>query len=336
MMGSVSEGARQVIEVCLGLKKDEKLTIITDRPTEKLAMALKESAERVTKRVDFFILEDFGKRPLQAVPKPVEESIKSSDASILLVQKIGNEVYTIRKPIRILGLKYGRHVNMPGVNKKVFETGLSVDYRKVWRFSKMVYRILRKSREIAVKSDSGTDIVLEISDKYRWVNSLGDMRKKGHQGTNLPGAEVFTYPSNVNGTFVVDVELGDYFSEKYGFLEKTPVYLEISDGVVTSVECENSVLKNELIKYMRADSNAGRIGEFAVGTNPFLREFIGVFLQDEKVPGVHIAIGNPYPEATGAPYTSRVHLDCITKNPTVLVDGRIIMDKGRFTLPKRY
>jgi len=95
-------------------------------------------------------------------------------------------------------------------------------------------------------------------------------------------------------------------------------------------------LKNELIKYMRADSNAGRIGEFAVGTNPFLREFIGVFLQDEKVPGVHIAIGNPYPEATGAPYTSRVHLDCITKNPTVLVDGRIIMDKGRFTLPKRY
>jgi len=331
-MGSLREGAKQVVEVCLGLRENEKITIITDRATLKIGKALENAARKITNSTELFVLEDFGNRPLQKVPKKIENSIKQSNTSILAIKKIENEVHTVRKPIRLLGIKYGRCVTMPGVTERVFETGLSVNYREVWKFSDKIFNIVKTCREIRIKSESGTDLILRFSPKYRWINSKGDMRKKGHTGTNLPGAEVYTYPERVEGIFVADVEMGDYFTEKYGFLEKTPVLLHIKNGRVTSITCENSGLQKELEEYMRKDSNANRIGEFALGTNPFLKDYIGVFLQDEKVPGVHIALGNPYPEETGAPYKSQAHLDCITGKASVWVDGKKIMERGSYVI----
>jgi aminopeptidase len=329
-MGTLKDGARQAIHVCLGLKRGENVTIITDRGTLEIGKAMEDVSREITDDVDLFVLEDFGKRPLRKVPDKIRESVGSADVSVFAAQKIGNEVHTIRKPIRILGLKHGRHVNMPGVTRKVFETGMVTDHRKVWRFSGMVFGILKGVGEIRVKSYGGTDISLTFSKKTNWINSPGDMRKKGHAGTNLPGAEVYTCPEDCNGVFVADVEMGDYLTGKYGFLDRNPVRLEIRNGRVVSIECDNKELREELDRYMKTDDNANRIGEFAVGTNPFLKEFIGAFVQDEKVPGVHIAIGNPYPEVTGAGFTSRVHLDCITKYPTVWADGKKIMEKGKY------
>jgi leucyl aminopeptidase (aminopeptidase T) len=43
-----------------------------------------------------------------------------------------------------------------------------------------------------------------------------------------------------------------------------------------------------------------RVGEFAIGTNIGVHDVIGNILQDEKIPGIHIAFGNPYGAHTGA------------------------------------
>ncbi len=329
-MNELRDGARQAIDVCLGLRKGERVTIITDMKTLEIGKALESVSRETAGRVDVFVLEDFGERPLQSVPEKIKESVGSADVSIFAAQKIGNEVHTLRKPIRIIGKECGRHVDMPGVTRRVFETGMLTEHKKVWEFSNMIFGILEKAKEIEVKADNGTDVILTFSPKHRWVNSCGDMRKRGHMGTNLPGAEVYTCPGDCNGVFVVDVEMGDYLTEKYGFLDKSPVRLDIRNGRVVSIECDNKELKEELERYMKTDGNANRIGEFALGTNPFLKDFIGVFLQDEKVPGVHIAIGNPFPEMTSADYESEVHLDCITNKPTVWVDRKRVMEKGRF------
>jgi aminopeptidase len=331
-MGGLEEGARQAVNVCLGLRKGERVTIIMDRATLEIGKALGRISREATDKVKVFVLEDFGKRPLGGVPGEIEESVKLGGVTILTLRKIGDEIHNLRKPLRILATSHGRYANMPGVTRKVFETGMSTDHRGVWKFSDRVYGILKGSRRIRVRSGNGTNLALEFSPKIRWVDSSGDMRMPGHTGTNLPGAEVYTCPNNASGVFVADVELGDYLTEKYGFLYKTPVRLSIRNGRVVSVKCKNKGLEDELIRYMKTDSDANRVSEFALGTNPFLRDFIGAFIQDEKVPGVHIALGNPYPEVTGAAYSSRVHLDCITSNPTVWVDGKRIMESGRFLI----
>ena len=55
-------------------------------------------------------------------------------------------------------------------------------------------------------------------------------------------------------------------------------------------------------------------------------------MQDEKFPGVHIAMGSPYPEKTKAKWDSKVHVDGVIKNTTVFVDGEKIMHKGKYLI----
>jgi leucyl aminopeptidase (aminopeptidase T) len=129
---------------------------------------------------------------------------------------------------------------------------------------------------------------------------------------------------------VID-ELGDWFSEKYGVLSKTPVTLQVKDSRVdfSSVSCENEQLQRELVDYLRTDPNSNRLGEFAIGTNTYLERLTGNLLQDEKIPSVHCAFGDPYPPETGADWESKTHVDGIMLNCSLWVDGRQILDEGR-------
>jgi leucyl aminopeptidase (aminopeptidase T) len=163
----------------------------------------------------------------------------------------------------------------------------------------------------------------------RWIISDGDICNAAMRWSNLPDGEVFTCVENIEGKAVVDGCLGDYF-RKYGLLDKTPLTLEINDGRVARIECANKNLLHDIQNYIKQDKNADRIGEFALGTNIGLKKLIGNLLQDEKFPGVHIAIGSGYPKDTGAKWDSKAHCDCVMRETTVFVDGRKIMEKGKY------
>jgi leucyl aminopeptidase (aminopeptidase T) len=47
-------------------------------------------------------------------------------------------------------------------------------------------------------------------------------------------------------------------------------------------------------------------------------------LQDEKMPGVHIAFGDPYASETKADYNSKLHVDALILKPDIFVDGKQI------------
>jgi aminopeptidase len=81
---------------------------------------------------------------------------------------------------------------------------------------------------------------------------------------------------------------------------------------------------------MAQHPNSNRTGEFAIGTNVGLSRIVGNFLQDEKFPGVHIAFGNPAGFETGADWDCPSHVDVLASHATVSVDGRTIMENGRF------
>jgi leucyl aminopeptidase (aminopeptidase T) len=98
------------------------------------------------------------------------------------------------------------------------------------------------------------------------------------------------------------------------------------------VKCANSELVSELEEYMRQDENANRIGEFAIGTNIGLERLVGNLLQDEKFPGVHVALGHGYPEKTGSDWSSKAHMDAVLKRTTIVVEGQTIMDGGTFLI----
>jgi leucyl aminopeptidase (aminopeptidase T) len=104
----------------------------------------------------------------------------------------------------------------------------------------------------------------------------------------------------------------------------------VENNRIRSVKSENKDLRDDFRAYTQTDENSNRVGEFAIGTNTACTHIIGNILQDEKIPGVHIAFGDPYGEHTGAKWFSKTHIDCVGRHFDVWFDGEQIMRAGRF------
>lgn len=331
-MGTVDEGARVAVEVCMGVQPGERVLIVTDAPTRKVGEAIKKAAEKVTPgNVKMVLLEDFGERPLTSLPKALGDMVPWANVTFYAALSMGGEL-AVRGPFIQLAKKYARHGHMPSVKERLMEEGMSADYNKISELSKRVYDLVAKAKKARVTSPAGSDLAVQFHPEWRWKISDGIFRTKGTWG-NLPDGEVFTAAWKANGTVVAD-ELGDWFSDKYGVLERSPVTLNVQDSRANlqTIKCSDRKLLEEFVQYLKTDSNSNRLGEFAIGTNTSLKQLIGNLLQDEKFPCVHVAFGNPYHDETGADWESRTHVDAILKDATLWVDGRKLMEKGRFLL----
>jgi leucyl aminopeptidase (aminopeptidase T) len=142
--------------------------------------------------------------------------------------------------------------------------------------------------------------------------------------------ETFTAPLSVDGVIAAE-EVGDWFTTKYGLLAK-PVVMRVKGNRLISFETEDPELRADIEGYMSQHPDSNRVGEFAIGTNVGLTRIVGNFLQDEKFPGVHIAFGDPYAFETGADWECPTHVDVLASHATVTVDGRKIMEDGRFII----
>src|SRR5713101_4340871 len=105
-------------------------------------------------------------------------------------------------------------------------------------------------------------------------------------------------------------------------------------GRLVAARCARADLEREFWAYCHTDENSNRVGELAFGTNLGLSEMIGVLLQDEKLPGVHIAFGDPYGSQTRADWASRTHVDVLTRRCDAWIDGEQIIAKGRYLLDR--
>jgi leucyl aminopeptidase (aminopeptidase T) len=126
--------------------------------------------------------------------------------------------------------------------------------------------------------------------------------------------------------------VGDYLCAKYGDLRGSPLTIRIEGNRLKEAHCSNRALEDEFWKYTHTDENSDRVGEFAIGTNIGLRGVIGNILQDEKLPGIHIAFGNPYGAHTGAEWDSSTHIDVVGTKFDIWADDRQIMRSGEFLI----
>ena len=331
-MGTIEQGVKQAIENCLRVKAGERCVVITDRETLEIGSALNTAIKKIGGDTQLFVMEDFGARPID-FPQVIEDALGTADASIYAAQGAKGELQTFRKPMlkAVEANRKLRHAHMIGITAQIMKDGMCSDYKEIQRVSRLVYQKVHSAHAIRVVTKKGCDFEAEFSPELKWIISDGDITPGFWK--NLPDGEVFTAPANVNGTIVIDGCLGDFFTEKYGSVERTPVTIEVVEGraIKTSLRCNNEALRLELTTYIfETDQNSNRMGEFAIGTNIGLTELIYNLLQDEKFPGVHVAFGSPFPAKTGATWDSKAHVDGVIKNPSIYVDGEVLMDNGKF------
>ena len=321
-------GARNAIQVCLGLQPQERITIITDEATSEIAAALQVEVEEVGSEHAVFVLENYARRPLTAMPEIILDDLARSQVSIFCAETQRGELTSRMQLSDVVNKKHIRHGHMVNITPQIMREGMRADFRAVDALSQRLVERARHAERIKCRTPRGTDFEAEFSPKLKWLKTSGIITPE--KWGNLPGGEIFTAPANTNGTFVVDGVVGDYLCTKYGDLRDEPLTIEVKDNRIVDLHCDHKELLDEFRAYTSTDENSNRVGEFAIGTNTALTHVIGNILQDEKIPGVHIAFGHPYAEHTGANWVSKTHIDCVGRDFDIWFDGEQVMRAGKF------
>ncbi len=330
MREDFKKGAANAIRACLNIGAGDRVFIVHDRPRAEIAEAVQEEAETTGAAVRAWTMEDHLRRPATSFPSELaDEIIKFRPTASLYIGTGQKGELAFRGPLlQLLTTELRcRHGHMIGVDERVMVDGMAADYEEIDRMTRKVYEIARRAHTITVHTALGTDLTGTFAPSLKWVPSDGRYWDQGRWG-NLPEGETFTCPQSLDGVIAAE-ELGDWFTDKYGVLA-APIRIFVKAGRVTSLESPDERLGAELREYLAQDVNSNRVGEFAIGTNIALTRIIGNFLQDEKFPGVHVAFGDPYGHETGADWSCPSHVDVLASHATVEVDGRLIMENGRF------
>jgi len=323
-------GAKNAVEVCLGVRAGEKVAVIADEVSRGVAASLEQALEEQGARFTDLLLEDFGPRPMTVAPEPVLEALEKTDVGVLCMTPQPGELGARMAIVRVVERRQIRYAHMVGVTPEIMQQGMRADYRKVDELSERLRERMQRAEALTVKTDAGTSFSAHFDRQLDWVKTSGLISPK--YWSNLPAGEVFTTPATVDGTFVCDATAGDYFNGKYGDLQATPLVMEIERGRLVGVDCPRKDLEEEFWKYCHTDENSDRVGELAFGTNLGLSRMIGILLQDEKFPGVHIAFGDPYGSQTHANWKSRTHIDVLTRNCDVWIDEDQVIEKGHYQM----
>jgi len=311
----VYKASEVALKQCLGVKEGESILVITDEILRGIGLHIWLCARDLNTDaiyIEMLPRKMHGEEP----PKPIAEAMKNVDVVVAPTSK--SLTHTIA---REEATKRGvRVATMPGITEEIFIRTMNVDYSYVQRITDVVGDILDKGNIVRIESDNGTNLTFSIEGR-KARRSSGILRNPGDWG-NLPGGEAYIAPieGSANGVAIVDGSMASI-----GKLIN-PIKIVFKDGYAIDIEGgdEANKLKQILLQY---GQDARNLAEFGIGTNPGAK-VSGIVLEDEKVMGtIHIALGNNF--GFGGKVKVPIHLDGVILNPTVYIDGNIIMKEGR-------
>jgi leucyl aminopeptidase (aminopeptidase T) len=217
-----------------------------------------------------------------------------------------------------------RVATLPGVTEAIMIRCMNADYQAIHDRTMTLCALLEQTSVVHVTAPAGTDITLPIRGRKAYA-STGLFRKKGESG-NLPTGEAYLAPveGGSSGVVVVDGSMA-----MIGMVS-TPIRIRVEAGYAT--EITGGAEAEKLVGLLDPHGiDARTVAEFGIGTND-KAILSGLILEDEKVMGtIHIAFGDN--KSMGGSVRVASHLDGLVKEPTVRFDGKVIMERGSFTIP---
>ncbi|MBN1163134.1 MAG: aminopeptidase [Candidatus Krumholzibacteriota bacterium] len=317
---ALRDAALIAVRDCLKVKAGELFLVVTDAKLKDIGESLMEAGRTLKANaalIEMLPLSRNGEEP----PEMVTQAMIHSDVVIAPTSTSLTHTGARRKACA----NGARVATMPGITRDTMIRCLNADYYAIAERTRKVARLLSEAKSARVTSRAGTDIVLPL-EGIEALASTGLIHDPGSFG-NLPSGEAYMRPEEgaSAGVFVVDgsmAGIGDLAG-------KTPITIKVEKGYATEISggAEADLLRSKLEPLGKPAFN---IAELGVGTNDAAR-IIGTILEDEKVMGtIHIAVGNNL--SMGGTIDVPIHLDGIIKDPSLELDGRLIMKKGKLLI----
>lgn len=333
------DGARQIIQRCLGLQRGQNLLIITDETTYQVASLLSDAALNIgVSAMIVFIPQDQQKR----IPKEhdlsnlVQNAAQEARAIITCVNS-SPECLPFRDRI------FENHLNartrighMPGASPALLKLA-NVDFEKLIDDCHRLELALARGKTLKFisRSEAGERFSLhaEIGGWDRIPVASNGVIDDGIWG-NVPSGETFIAPleGTAEGVVVINgsipgrvISKGEEFFLKFENGRVAELFPRDNPAVRLLFEKQIDLAK------MQGDTNWANLAEIGIGVNPAAGRLSGNMLFDEKCAGTaHIALGaNNF---MGGTVNSAIHCDMVVRKPSILVDGKAILESGKMVI----
>ena len=315
-MNKIDRAVKVAFEQCLAVKKSETVLVVTDDASLEVGQVFYRAARTLCRDAVLMLMperENNGQEP----PTELAAAMLKSDAAFLITTKSLSHTQA-RKKASQAG---ARIASMPGITLDMMARTIDVDYTKMKQIGKRLCGILKNASEVLIKTELGTNLAFSIKGR-RAEPDTGIIPNLGGF-TNLPAGEVYLAPveGTAQGRLVVDGSIGDT-----GILKK-PIEIAVFHGFAVGMKGGREA-RNLWGMLSKHGKYAFNVAEFGIGINP-KATITGNILEDEKaLTTIHIAFGDN--SGFGGRVSVASHQDGIVRDPSVWVDGKLLMEKGKF------
>jgi leucyl aminopeptidase (aminopeptidase T) len=208
---------------------------------------------------------------------------------------------------------------MPGVTEDMLARAMAIDFDLMTARSQSVAKLLDAGSTARITCPRGSNLTLDLGGRPGIADD-GNLTKRGAFG-NLPCGEAFIAPVGGEGTAVAS-SLGPI-----GVSEE-PATLTVHEGRIVDAQGGRGP---EWFPRLTAHGDLGtNLAELGVGTNE-RAQLTGNVLEDEKILGtIHVAFGAS--AGIGGNVTVPIHLDVVVLDASLEIDGRPVLEAGRWVL----
>ena len=302
---------------CLGVAAGEGILVLTDPSKRALAGALVDRSRELGAEA---VLMEMAERSNHGTEPPALVASAMLACDVLVAPTTKSVSHTEAR--RAACEAGARAATMPNVNAEMLVRTMSANYGEVRRLSALFAEALTQGSEVRITSAAGTDVTLGIEGRTGIADD-GDLRAPGAFG-NLPAGEGFVAPveGSTRGRIAFDGSIWPI-----GRLE-APLVAEIEDGYAVSFSGHRADEFEALLAPHGREAYA--VAELGMGTNG-AATLTGEVLEDEKILGtIHVAFGDNH--SFGGTIRVQSHQDGIVLDPTVAIDGRVVLDAGKVAL----
>lgn len=331
-----SAGAEQIIRHCLGLTAGQELLVLVDETTIEVGTVIAEAGDRLgVPQTTILVTISLQRR----IPKERDLS--------LLVQGAARDARAILTCVNALPecLPFREHIlethwsartrigHMPGASFEVLKLA-NVDFEQLIADCRRIELAMARGRtlEFISYAPDGTPhcLTVDIGGWERLPVASDSVIGDGVWG-NVPSGETYIAPveSSGEGSVVINGSIPGLVIEPGGeivvyFERGRLVHIEPADSPTAHWLHETQIQK----ALAKGDQNWPNLAEIGVGVNPGVEHLTGNMLFDEKAAGTaHVALGtNTF---MGGIIDAAIHCDMVVKDPTIVIDDKTILDRGK-------
>lgn len=309
-----------LLTVCSECKPHEKILIVTDPPSLEVALAMYDAAERFPNKS--MIMMDARTMHAEEPTELVAAAMMNADV-IFRATKFSLSHCIARRNATENG---ARDLNMADYDMRMLESGgLYVDYVEAGKVCTRMGEAL-KGDELHITSKAGTDFRAKITGRQSQPQLARSIRPG--QTSSPPDIEcaIGGIKGTANGVVMMD---GSIPHPRLGLI-KEPIKLTFKESMLVNIEGGEQAKTLRDILEAQTHPGVWEVGEIGVGLNPACK-LTGRMLEDEGCYGtIHLALGENF--TLGGDVDIEFHLDMVMRDPSLIVDGKTLMDNGKVVI----